>query len=90
MLMVKHTQLKPFKTTINTKKYTIKLTYKNGKPIKNAKVTLTVKGKTYKATTDKNGKATFKTGDATFTATATLSAREKHLLLCGGLLASLK
>ena len=37
-----------------------------------------------------DGKATFKAGKSTFTATATLSAREKHLLLCGGLLASLK
>ena len=31
-----------------------------GKVIKKAKVTLTVKGKTYKATTNSKGKATFK------------------------------
>ena len=37
-----------------------------------------------------DGKVTVKAGDTTFTATAALSAREKHLLLCGGLLASLK
>ena len=37
-----------------------------------------------------DGKVTVKAGSTTFTATATLSAREKHLLLCGGLLASLK
>ena len=37
-----------------------------------------------------DGKATFKVGNATFTATATLSPREKHLILCGGLLASLR
>jgi aconitate hydratase len=37
-----------------------------------------------------DGKVTIKSGKKTFTATATLSSREKELLLCGGLLASLK
>ena len=38
-----------------------------------------------------DGKVTVKRADgSSFTATATLSPREKHLLLCGGLLASLK
>lgn len=37
-----------------------------------------------------DGKVTIKAGKNTFTATATLSSREKELLLCGGLLASLK
>ncbi len=37
-----------------------------------------------------DGKVTVKAGRKTFTATASLSDREKHLLLCGGLLASLK
>ena len=38
-----------------------------------------------------DGRVTVKRADGTsFGATATLSAREKHLLLCGGLLASLK
>ncbi|MDD6030592.1 MAG: aconitate hydratase [Kiritimatiellae bacterium] len=37
-----------------------------------------------------DGKVTVRTAKGSFTATATLSDREKHLLLCGGLLASLK
>jgi aconitate hydratase len=37
-----------------------------------------------------DGKVTVKSGKKEFTATATLSGREKHLILCGGLLASLK
>ncbi len=37
-----------------------------------------------------DGKVTVKAGKKMFTATASLSDREKHLLLCGGLLASLK
>ena len=51
---------KTFKTTTKTKKYTITLKDKNGKGIRNAKVTLKVNGKTYKATTNSKGKATFK------------------------------
>ncbi len=50
---------KTFKAKTKTKKYTI--TLKSGKTaIKKAKVTLKIKGKTYKATTNAKGKATFK------------------------------
>jgi predicted outer membrane repeat protein len=51
---------KTFKTSVKTKKYTITLKDNVGKPIKKAKVTLKVKGKTYKAKTNSKGKATFK------------------------------
>jgi aconitate hydratase len=43
-----------------------------------------------RAAVEGDGRVTVKAGTRTFTATATLSEREKHLLLCGGLLASLK
>lgn len=50
---------KTFKAKVKVKKYTI--TLKSGKTaIKKAKVTLKIKGKTYKATTNAKGKATFK------------------------------
>ena len=50
---------KTFKAKVKVKKYTI--TLKSGKTLlKKVKVTLKVKGKTYKATTNKKGKATFK------------------------------
>ena len=51
---------KTFKTSVKTKKYTIVLKDNTGKAIKKAKVTLKVKGKTYKATTNSKGKAVFK------------------------------
>ncbi len=51
---------KKFKTTTKTKKYTITLKDNAGKAIKKAKVYLKVNGKTYKATTNSKGKATFK------------------------------
>ena len=51
---------KTFKSSVKTKKYTITLKDNTGKAIKKAKVTLKVKGKTYKATTNSKGKATFK------------------------------
>ena len=51
---------KTFKKSTKTKKYTIVLKDNTGKAIKKAKVTLKVKGKTYKATTNSKGKATFK------------------------------
>ena len=51
---------KTFKRTLKTKKYTITLKNSKGKAISKAKVTLKVKGKTYKATTNAKGKATFK------------------------------
>ncbi len=43
-----------------------------------------------RAAVEGDGKVTIKTPNGSFTATATLSDRERHLLLCGGLLASLK
>ncbi len=51
---------KTFKTSVKTKKYSVILKDNTGKAIKKAKVTLKVKGKTYKATTNSKGKATFK------------------------------
>ena len=42
-----------------------------------------------RAAVEGDGKVVVKAGAKTFTATATLSARERHVLLCGGLLASL-
>ena len=49
-----------FKAKKKTKKYSVVLKDNKGKAIKKAKVTLKVKGKTYKATTNAKGKATFK------------------------------
>jgi hypothetical protein len=51
---------KTFKKSAKTKKYTITLKSKSGKAISKVKVTLKIKGKTYKATTTSKGKATFK------------------------------
>lgn len=51
---------KSFKKSLKVKKYTITLKNSKGKIIKNAKLTLKVKGKTFKATTNSKGKATFK------------------------------
>ena len=42
-----------------------------------------------RAAVEGDGKVTVKVGSTTFTATAALSARERHVLVCGGLLASL-
>ena len=51
---------KKFKKSKKTKKYQITLKDANKKAIKKVKVYLKVKGKTYKATTNNKGKATFK------------------------------
>ena len=51
---------KTFKAKTKTKKYSVTLKDSKGKAIKKVKVTIKVKGKTYKATTNANGKATFK------------------------------
>jgi hypothetical protein len=51
---------KTFKKSVKTKKYSVTLKDNKGKAIKNAKLTLKVKGKTYKATTNAKGVATFK------------------------------
>lgn len=49
-----------FKKAKKVKKYAITLKDSKGKAIAKAKVTLKIKGKTYKATTNAKGKATFK------------------------------
>ena len=51
---------KTFKKSVKTKKYTITLKTNTNKAMKKAKVTLKIKGKTYKATTNAKGKAVFK------------------------------
>ena len=51
---------KAFKAKVKTKKYTVTLKTNLGKALKKVKVTLKVKGKKYKATTNSKGKATFK------------------------------
>ena len=51
---------KTFKKSTKVKKYVVSLKNTKGKAIKKAKVTLKVKGKTYKAKTNSKGKATFK------------------------------
>ena len=51
---------KTFRAKTKTKKYTIALKSKSGKAISKVKVTIKVKGKTYKAITNSKGKATFK------------------------------
>lgn len=51
---------KSFKVKTKTKKYTILLKNNKNKVMKKVKVSIKVKGKTYKATTDSKGKATFK------------------------------
>ena len=51
---------KTFKAKKKTKKYKITLKTKAGKAVSKVKVTLKVKGKTYKAKTNAKGKATFK------------------------------
>ncbi len=51
---------KTFKKSLKTKKYTITLKTNTNKVMINTKVTLKVNGKTYKATTNSKGKATFK------------------------------
>ncbi|MEE0902237.1 MAG: peptidoglycan-binding protein [Methanobrevibacter sp.] len=73
---------KTFKTTTKTKKYAIILKDNTGKAINNAKVTLKVNGKTYKATTNSKGKATFKitklTKKGTFKATITYKGNKYY------------
>ena len=51
---------KTFKLKVKTKKYAVTFKDNKGKAIKKAKLTLKVKGKTYKATTNAKGKAIFK------------------------------
>ena len=51
---------KTFKKSLKTKKYTVTLKTNTNKVMKNTKVTLKVNGKTYSATTNSKGQATFK------------------------------
>ena len=51
---------KTFKVKVKTKKYTVTLKNNKGKVLKKVKLTLKVGKKTYKATTNSKGKATFK------------------------------
>jgi len=51
---------KTFKASVKTKKYTVTLKTNKGKVIKNAKVTIKVKGKTFSAKTNSKGQATLK------------------------------
>ncbi|MBE6490127.1 MAG: hypothetical protein E7Z83_04645 [Methanobrevibacter sp.] len=73
---------KTFKTLTKTKKYAIILKDNTGKAIKNAKVTLKVNGKTFKATTNSKGKATFKitklTKKGTYKATITYTGNKYY------------
>lgn len=54
------TPKKTYKAKVKTKKYTVTLKNNKGKVMKKVKLTLKVKGKTFKATTNSKGKATFK------------------------------
>ena len=56
---------KTFTFEDKTKKYTVTLKDNNGKALKNTKVTLKVNGKSYTATTNSKGVATFKLSDIT-------------------------
>jgi predicted outer membrane repeat protein len=51
---------KTFKAKVKTKKYAVTLKDNKGRAINKARLTLKVKGKTFKATTNTKGKATFK------------------------------
>jgi len=51
---------KTFKKSTKVKKYSVKLKNSKGKIIKGARITLKVNGRTYKATTNSKGMATFK------------------------------
>lgn len=50
---------KTFKAKVKSKKYSVTLKDNMGKAMKNVKLTLKIKGKTFKATTNAKGKATF-------------------------------
>ena len=68
---------KTFKAATKTKKYTVTLKDSKGKVIKNAKLTIKVNGKIYKATTNSKGKATFKI--TKLTKRGTFSAKVKYV-----------
>ena len=61
--------VKSFKKSVTTKKYTVTLKNNQNKVMKSTKVSLTVNGKTYYATTNSKGQATFKITKLTKTRT---------------------
>lgn len=73
---------KTFKKSVKTKKYAVTLKDNTGKVMKKVKLTLKIKGKTYKATTNTKGKATFKitkfTKKGTYTATITFKGNKNY------------
>ncbi|MBQ2665997.1 hypothetical protein [Methanobrevibacter sp.] len=73
---------KTFKKSKKVKKYTVTLKNNVGKVMKKAKLTMKVKGKTYKATTNSKGKATFKitklTKKGTFKAKITYKGNKNY------------
>ena len=73
---------KTFKANQKTKSYTITLKDNKNKAIGNEKVTIKVDGKTYTATTNSNGQATFKitklTKKGTYTATVNYSGSDYY------------
>ena len=72
---------KMYKLSTKVKKYTITLKDNTGKAISKAKVTLKVNGKTYKATTNSKGKATFNiklNKKGTFKATVTFNGNRYY------------
>ena len=62
-------KMKTFRTSQKTKKFTVTIKDSKKKTVKKLKVTLKVNGKTYKATTNSKGKATFKITKLTKTGT---------------------
>ena len=73
---------KTFKVKDKTKKYVVTLKTNKNKVYKNQKITVKVNGKTYKATTNQKGQATFKltilTKKGTFKATVKYSGNSKY------------
>nr|WP_295162535.1 hypothetical protein [uncultured Methanobrevibacter sp.] len=73
---------KSFKRTTKTKKYTVTLKTDKNAAMKNVKVTIKVNGKTYNATTNSKGQATFKitklTKKGKFTALVKFAGNSKY------------
>lgn len=73
---------KTFNVTVKNKMYSVTLKNRLNKAISKAKLTIKVNGKTFKATTNSKGKATFKITNlskkATFNATVTFKGSSKY------------